>query len=33
MNDKFLDEITPLLKEIVEKTVPDVRIALRRYRD
>ena len=33
MNDRFLDEITPLLKEIAEKNVADVRIALRRYRD
>ena len=33
MRDKFLDEITPLLREIVEKKVPDVRLALRRYRD
>ncbi len=33
MNDRFLDEITPLLREVVEKKVPDVRVALRRYRD
>ena len=33
MNDRFLDEITPLLKEMVERKVPDVRVALRRYRD
>lgn len=33
MNDRFLDEITPLLKEIAEKKVVDVRVALRRYRD
>lgn len=33
MNDRFLDEITPLLKEVAEKKVSDVRIALRRYRD
>ena len=33
MNDRFLDEITPLLCEIVEKRVLDVRLALRRYRD
>ena len=33
MTDRFLDEITPLLREIVEKKVPDVRKALRRYRD
>ena len=33
MNDRFLDEITPLLCEIVEKKIPDVRRALRAYRD
>ena len=33
MRDRFLDEITPLLCEIVEKRVPDVRRALRTYRD
>ena len=33
MRDRFLDEITPLLREIVEKKVPDVRRALRTYRD
>ena len=33
MRDRFLDEITPLLKEIVDKKVPDVRKALRQYRD
>ena len=33
MNDNFLDEITPLLIEVVEKKVPDVRKALRSYRD
>ena len=33
MRDRFLDEITPLLAEIVEKKVPDVRRALRAYRD
>lgn len=33
MRDRFLDEITPLLCEIVEKQVPDVRRALRAYRD
>lgn len=33
MRDRFLDEITPLLREIVEKQVPDVRRALRAYRD
>lgn len=33
MRDRFLDEITPLLREIVERQVPDVRKALRQYRD
>ena len=33
MKDRFLDEITPLLREIVERRVPDVRRALRTYRD
>ena len=33
MRDRFLDEITPLLCEIVERRVPDVRRALRTYRD
>lgn len=33
MRDRFLDEITPLLCEIVIKKIPDVRVALRRYRD
>ena len=33
MRDRFLEEITPLLKEIVDKKVPDVRKALRQYRD
>jgi hypothetical protein len=33
MTDRFLEEITPLLIEIVEKQVPDVRKALRQYRD
>lgn len=33
MNDRFLEEITPLLIEIVQKQVPDVRKALRHYRD
>ena len=33
MKDRFLDEITPLLVNIVEKGVPDVRKALRQYRD
>ena len=33
MTDNFLEEISPLLVEIVEKRVPDVRKALRSYRD
>lgn len=33
MKDRYLDEITPLLINIVEKQVPDVRKALRQYRD
>jgi hypothetical protein len=33
MKDRYLDEITPLLINIVEKEVPDVRKALRQYRD
>ena len=33
MRDRFLDEITPLLCEMVQKKVPDVRRALRAYRD
>ena len=33
MTDRYLDEITPLLREIVQKSVPDVRKALRMYRD
>lgn len=33
MDDRFLDEISPLLINIVERKVPDVRIALRKYRD
>ena len=33
MKDRFLDDITPLLVNIVEKGVPDVRKALRQYRD
>ena len=33
MSDTFLEEISPLLIEIVEKKVPDVRKALRSYRD
>ena len=33
MTDKFLPEITPLLIELVEKRVPDVRLGMRTYRD
>ena len=33
MNDNFLEEISPLLVKIVEQKVPDVRKALRAYRD
>jgi CTD small phosphatase-like protein 2 len=33
MNDNFLKEITPLLIELVEKKVSDVRIGMRTYRD
>ena len=33
MTDTALDELGPLLKEIVRKQCPDVRIALRRFRD
>lgn len=33
MSDTFLEDISPLLIEIVEKRVPDVRKALRSYRD
>ena len=33
MTDKFLPEISPLLVEIVEKKVPDVRNGMRTYRD
>jgi len=33
MQDNYLDEITPLLINIVEKAVPDVRNALRQFRD
>lgn len=33
MNDNFLEEISPLLIEIVDKNIPDVRKALRSYRD
>jgi hypothetical protein len=33
MSDNFLEEISPLLIEIVDKKCPDVRKALRSYRD
>ena len=33
MNDNFLEQISPLLVELVEKKVPDVRKGLRSYRD
>lgn len=33
MSDTFLEEISPLLIEVVERRVPDVRKALRSYRD
>lgn len=33
MSDTFLEEISPLLIEVAEKRVPDVRRALRSYRD
>lgn len=33
MTDNFLKEITPLLIELVEKKVPDVRKGMRTYRD
>ena len=33
MKDRYLAEITPLLINIVERQVPDVRKALRQYRD
>ena len=33
MSDNFLREITPLLTELVEKRVPDVRVGMRTYRD
>lgn len=33
MSDRFLEEITPLMREIVQKKCPDVRRALRTYRD
>ena len=33
MNDTVLSELAPLLKQIVKKQVPDVRDALRKFRD
>jgi len=33
MSDNFLEEISPLLIEVVEKKCPDVKKALRSYRD
>ena len=33
MTDTALEELSPLLKEIVEKKVTDVREALRKFRD
>jgi CTD small phosphatase-like protein 2 len=33
MSDNFLEEISPLLIEISDKKLPDVRKALRSYRD
>ena len=33
MSDNFLPQITPLLVELVEKRVDDVRIGMRKYRD
>jgi CTD small phosphatase-like protein 2 len=33
MTDNFLEEITPLLTELAEKKVPDVRTGMRAYRD
>jgi len=33
MTDTALEELTPLLKEIVRKQVADVRVALRKFRD
>jgi hypothetical protein len=33
MTDNFLKEISPLLVELVEKKVPDVRKGMRAYRD
>jgi len=33
MKDTALSELAPLLKQIVKKQVPDVRDALRKFRD
>ena len=33
MSDNFLKEISPLLVELVEKRVDDIRIGMRSYRD
>lgn len=33
MTDTALEELGPLLKEIVRKQVPDIRDALRKFRD
>ena len=33
MNDTALSELAPLLKQIVKKKVPDVRDALRKFKD
>ena len=33
MQDNFLKEISPLLTELVEKRVDDIRIGMRSYRD
>ena len=33
MTDTALEELGPLLKEVVRKQVPDVRVALRKFRD
>lgn len=33
MEDHYLEDITPLLMDIIDKKVPDVRKALRKYRD
>jgi len=33
MQDNFLKEISPLLVELVDKKVPDVRVGMRSFRD